>query len=480
VTLVFAWLLAWAAGAAVYCVFDTRRGPGWRVSAAGHGLVFGMLLAGAMADLFAREDTDHALRHGWLPLAIVAIAAAAFAFWRRRASTAVVTAAPRLERWKIILLAAGILSVVYRGYLALREILLRPTFPWDAWDAWAVKSKTWFLLGHYVPFVSSTHWIDAAAGASFTGPAWSYPSALAWVQIWFASAAGGWIEPLVNLPWIALWVGMLLAHYGQWRAIGFSALRAAAFAYVLASLPLLTVHVALAGYADLWIATLFGFAVLAWIRWLVQRDVSQLALAAACVLVMPWLKLEGAVWMLLSVAVAIACEMPRRARHALIAALAILAAIVATVGHIKLPLFGLGWVSIGWHSIEVPVIGTLSIVFHAKALGGAFGSLFLQPSWNLLWWLVPVVIVWRWREFRANRALRCLGALLTVSFAFLAFLFLFTDAAQWAESYTAINRLVMHLVPAVITLLALLLRDLPLYQEPIRTAPSSAPRSSAA
>ena len=52
-------------------------------------------------------------------------------------------------------------------------------------------------------------------------------------------------------------------------------------------------------------------------------------------------------------------------------ALAVVAAIVATVGHIKLPLFGLGWVSIGWHSIEVPVIGTLSIAFHAKALGGA-------------------------------------------------------------------------------------------------------------
>jgi hypothetical protein len=162
--------------------------------------------------------------------------------------------------------------------------------------------------------------------------------------------------------------------------------------------------------------------------------------------------------------------MPRRARHVVIAALAVVAAIVATIGHIKLPLFGLGWVSIGWHSIEVPVIGTLSIAFHAKALGGAFSSLFLQPSWNLLWWLVPVVIVWRHREFRTNRALSCLGALLTGGFAFLAFLFLFTDAAQWAESYTAINRLVMHLVPAVVTLLALLLRDVPLHREPIHTA----------
>jgi hypothetical protein len=480
VTLLFAWLLAWAAGIAVYCAFDARRRAGWLASAAGHGLVFGMLLAAAMSDLFARDDTDHALRHAWLPLAILAVIAAAIAFWRRRTVISGAIAAPRMERWKIILLAAGFLSVVYRGYLAVREILLRPTFPWDAWDAWAVKSKTWFLLGHYAPFVSAMHWVDAAGTMDYTGPAWSYPSALAWVQIWFASAAGAWIEPLVNLPWIALWVGLLLAHYGQWRALGFSTSRAAAFAYALASLPLITVHVALAGYADLWIATLFGFAVLAWMRWLMQRDINQLALAVACVLVMPWMKLEGAVWMLLSIAVAIACQMPRRARHVVLGTLAIVGAIVATIGHIKVPLFGLGWVSIAWHSIEVPVIGTLSIAFHAKALGGAFGSLFLQPSWNLLWWLVPVVIVWRWREFLANRALRCLGALLTLSFGFLAFLFLFTDAAQWAESYTAINRLVMHLVPAVITLLAMLLRDVPLNREPIHTAQSSAPRSSPA
>ena len=459
-TLVFTWLLAWMAGIAFYCAFDPRRGTGLDCLRRRPRLVFGMLLAGAMADFFARDDTAAcvssrvvAARHrrgARGGVGVLAQARDGFGI-RRRAAFG------KVENYTFI--AAGLLSVVYRGYLASREILLRPTFPWDAWDAWAVKSKTWFLLGHYVPFVSATQWIDAAGSAAYTGPAWSYPAGLAWVQVWFASAAGGWIEPLVNLPWIALWIGLLLAHYGQWRALGISVVRSAAFAYVLASLPLLTVHVALAGYADLWIATLFGFAVLAWMRWLVQRDANQLALAIACVLVMPWLKLEGAVWMLLSIVVAIACELPRRARHVGMAALAILAALVATVGHIKLPLFGLGWVSIGWNSVEVPVIGTLSIAFHAKALGGALSSLFLQPSWNLLWWIVPLVIVWRWREFSANRALRCLGALLTVSFAFLAFLFLFTDAAQWAESYTAINRLVMHLVPAVVTLLALLLRD---------------------
>ena len=54
---------------------------------------------------------------------------------------------------------------------------------------------------------------------------------------------------------------------------------------------------------------------------------------------------------------------------------------------------------------------------------------------------------------------RVIAVLLLAGIGFLLFLFLFTDAARWAESYTAINRLIMHIVPAVVTLLALCCRN---------------------
>jgi len=78
----------------------------------------------------------------------------------------------------------------------------------------------------------------------------------------------------------------------------------------------------------------------------------------------------------------------------------------------------------------------------------------------------------------AHRALLSLAVLLLAGFSFLAFLFLFTDAARWAESYTAVNRLIMHLVPATITLLALLCRDFPAIHRD--TAPTHAPSSGSA
>jgi hypothetical protein len=388
---------------------------------------------------------------------------------------AVTTIAPAMR----ILLVIAMISLAWRSWIALREILLRPTFPWDAWDAWAVKSKAWFLLGHYVPFVPVQEWITRAAPDTFTGIAWSYPGTLGWIQVWFASAAGGWVEPAVNLPWLALWFGLVLAHYGQWRTLGLSTTRALLGVYVLASLPLVTVHVALAGYADLWVATLFGFAVLAWLRWTTQRERGQLIVFIVSILLLPLLKLEGAVWLLFFAIAAILSELPRAWKKIALAACAVIMLIGLALGKLMLPLLTLGWVHVAPHTIEVPVLGPLTIAWHSGALRGTLQSLFEQPNWNLLWWLAPVVIVWRWKTLRASYALCVVAWLLLICTGFLLFLFLFTDAARFAESFTAINRLVMHIVPALITLLALLLRDATFAPKPLDTARSSDPHTSA-
>ena len=472
--LLLAWVLPWAAGVAVFCVLTAPRLPGWVAAALGHGLVLGMLVAALGTDLFARSDTQNALRHAGVPLVLFALACASIAVWRvRHAASVASESLGNVQKWKMVLVVAALASLLGRGWLAAREIMLRPTFPWDAWDAWAVKSKVWFLLGHYAPFVSLPEWLAAPNAELYTGPAWSYPSALSWMQVWLASAVGSWIEPIVNLPWLALWVGMLFGHYGQWRALGLARLPALAFIYFLGSLPLLVVHVALAGYADLWLACVFGFTVLAWLRWREQHDRGQLLLSIVCASAMPWLKLEGAVWLLLFAGWAGYSSLPRRWRRYALGALLVLALLGAAIGRLMLPLFGLGWVHVGLTSITIPVIGTLAIGWHDGALAGVLTALFAQPNWHLLWWVAPALVAWRWNALFANRALLSLSVLLLAGFAFLAFLFLFTDAARWAESFTAVNRLVMHLVPATITLLALLCRELPAIHRD--TAPASVP-----
>jgi hypothetical protein len=457
-----AWLLVAVAGIACALALSAPRVPGRTWMALGYGLVAGMLLAAGACAATARADTAHAwlVAAPWLGgLAIIAAVASLVRQWRAHPPPAAITRDGDLAFWTSILIALALASLLWRGSIAGSEVLLRPTYPWDAWDAWAVKSKTWFLLGHYAPFVPIEDWLHGAAADLRSGPAWAYPSTLAWMQVWFASAAGDWIEPLVNLPWLALWIGLLLGHYGQWRALGLCRTRAAIAVYGLGSLPLLTTHVALAGYADLWVATVFGFSLLAWLRWQERREADQLVLAILAALALPLLKLEGMVWCLCLLGAMGFGALPLRWRWRAGLALALLLVLVVVLGESQVLFAAIGWVRSGSRMIEIPVIGKLALAWHGDAARGLLYSLFLQSNWHLLWWLVPPLLVWRWRALRSSEALTLCALLLLACFCLLVFLFVFTDAAEWAESFTAVNRLIMHITPAVVTLLALLLRE---------------------
>lgn len=456
-----AWLVAIASGMLPVFGLSASMRAGRTATVCGYGIVFGMLLAAAATALTARADTARAWIHAapWLSAFAVAVSAAAYWTQRRAARAPPPDTDDGSGYWPRLAAIVALASLIWRGSILASEVLLRPTFPWDAWDAWAVKSKTWYLLGHYAAFVSPAEWLARTDADLYTGPAWAYPSALGWLQVWFASAAGDWIEPLVNLPWVALWVGLLLGHYGQWRALGLDRTRALIFVYVLGSLPLLATHVALAGYADLWIATIFGFGVLAWLRWQEQRDGAQLVLAVICAAILPLLKLEGIVWCLtLLAAIGFGALPPRwRWRSAWIAAAVLVTAAVIGQSHVLFA--AIGWVRSGSRVVDIPVVGSLSLAWHGSAAVGIARSLFVQSNWNLLWWLVVPIVAWRWRVLRANDALGLCALLVLGCFGLLVFLFVFTDAAEWAESYTAVNRLIMHITPAVVTLLALLMRQ---------------------
>jgi hypothetical protein len=204
---------------------------------------------------------------------------------------------------------------------------------------------------------------------------------------------------------------------------------------------------------------MLGFATLAWLRWRRERDTGQLAVAIACAALLPAMKLEGAIWLLLCVTVATYDILPRRWRRLALAGVAAVLMALLFVSRIDLPVPALGWVEITHSRIVVPALGEYAVHFNADALLSLLDSLFVQPNWHLLWWLAPGIALWRWRALREDTALRHLGAFVLLGFAFLFFLFTCTDASRWAESYTAVNRLILQLVPAAVTLLALMCRE---------------------
>jgi len=467
-----AWVVPLLAGIGAYLAAFDVPSPGRRSIAVGYGTLFGLMLSALAASLLARDDTQHAWSAGMPWLLALAIAMATIVARRRRLATArteVVAENPpastaagmRRSRWQSALLIALLASLGLRALVLAREIALRPLYPWDAWAAWAVKPKTWVLLGHYVPFGSIRDWLAQPPSELRTFSAFVYPDALAWLDVWFASAAGGWVEPLVNMPWLAVWLAILVAHFGQWRALGLGHARALLAVYALGSLPLLSVHAALAGYADLWIAAFFGLAFLAWVRWLHGRERPQLILAVVCAAMLPFIKLEGWVWCAaLLLAIGFGALSPRWRLRGFV--LALLATAVLFLGGLRFLFSLLGWTGAdGGVLVENagPFALLLQLSWHGDALTGVANALFALPSWNLFWWIVPLVVVWRWRELVTREWLRLPALLLLGCFSALMFLFLATAAADWAQSFTAINRLVLQLAPAVCSLLALLVRD---------------------
>jgi hypothetical protein len=457
-TYLLAWLLPWATGTGI-CLAINRgwRRPGDLAAALGTGFVLGVFLAAAIASVVAPDRTAQAFAATapWLT-GCGLLAWLAVMFFREREPLAGPPA--RLTRtWRIVwwLLLAAILL---RLHSLASEALLRPTFPWDAWSAWAVKPKSWFLLGHYVPYVPMQQWLAEPLAEARTAAIWDYPELLAWIEIWFASAAGSWNEPLINVVWTGVLGAIGLASYGHWKAIGVRPLPALLLAYGLVSLPLLGAHAALAGYADLWLAAAFGLAVLGWLRWLRHGEAAQLALAWVLALSMPLIKLEGAVWLIVFSCVMLLGLLRSRTRWLIVAAGIALVALFLALGGFRIPILGLGWVHVAWGELVIPALGTLDL--HWRSVGSAMLSgLLTLPNWHLLWYLVPVAILLRWRQFARDQALRSLGAMLGVCAAFLFVLFFFTEASAWAENYTSANRLILHMVPAVFSLLAVLLTD---------------------
>ena len=159
------------------------------------------------------------------------------------------------------------------GLLVLRfinmsfEVLQRPLYPWDAWTQWATKAKVFFEHQGMVSFATLDTYLTADAAVVFTDAAPTYPPTISILQAFTALAIGRFDDALINVPWLSCWVFLCSAFYGQARAWGMSAVAAMLATYALGSLPFINTHVALAGYAELHMATVYGLGAIAFFSW---------------------------------------------------------------------------------------------------------------------------------------------------------------------------------------------------------------------
>jgi len=447
---IVAWLVPLGLGSGLFALLDGRpRSPSDYLRVFGGGFVLGALATALALVPLGRVDVDAIVPR--VAMVLLPLAVGLWAWVLMRARDAVPARLDTRRMHPLLWCLVGLLAV--HAALMADEILLRPMYPWDAWAAWLLKPKAWMLGGHLDAFVGFDEWLADTSGTLRTTQTWSYPEALGRLAVWFASAWGDWNAGVVGAIWFALWVALLAGLYGGLRALGLARDRAVVAVYALGSLPLINVHVALAGYADLWIATLIAFSCLSWMRGLETGTRGPLVLAALFALLLPAVKLEGAIWLVLLAGTMLYARMPLRFRR---------------VALVLAPVIGVGIVAA--YLLRVPLIApaldriglsadTGALLAHAPAvIGAAADGLFSQYNWHLFWVAVALTLAVRFATLKQSAPLRFLGLFLLLGSVFLFALFVLTPAGKWAESYTAVNRLSLQIVPAMLVFAALLWR----------------------
>lgn len=436
-------------------VYWITRGtaPGSRALVIGYGLIAGLIIV----PLFMRlaDFAGASLGFSISATGATAMSIAFLVLGRRRSSVYTHIARPpdadiahNWNPWTIAIAVLLTVLVAHRILLLAGEIIWTPLYPWDATMHWATKSRVWFEHLELRPFIENTDWLSSRSADAYTDHHPGYPITIPLLQVYVTSALGHWNESLMNLPWLFCYLGLGVAFYAQARGTGASVLLATIFTYFLLSMPLLNTHVALAGYADLFLGSCYCLALMALHRWSQDRQRSQAALTLLFVLACLLVKNEGFFWALTLLPGVIAILLPgKRAPMTFLAIL--LAACLALV------LFPRD-VAVAGHSLE-----QLRIFYREDALEGVLASLFVFDNWHLFGYLllglVSVSLVVNRKVFTDCKAITI--SLLAALPLFL-FLFLFTKYSDGAVAQTAVGRISLHLIPAGMFYCLLLAKDL--------------------
>jgi len=343
----------------------------------------------------------------------------------------------------IMLLCLVILRCITLGL----EVLWRPLFPWDATMHWATKARVWFEFRNVVPFVENDVWVSMGGENVFTDRHPDYPHTIPLLQVWMNLAIGRWDESLMNLPWLLCLVAMGCAFYGQLRVAGASALLAMGFTYMLLSMPLINIHVALAGYADLFLGATYCAALMAFHNWLTTRCPAQGLLAAFFAISCMLVKDEGIPWAFTFIpALLLTLEMRHKAVK--LGILFSFSAIVLLV-------------LVATDSAVIAPFLRLVTEFHPDGLTGTLQAILLHDNLHLLGYVLMATIAMGLSIPGAfTKTYLGISVALACAVGMFLFLFLFTVFGAGAAKFTGVARLCIQLAPGLLFLSAMLCNDI--------------------
>ncbi|MCL2310444.1 MAG: hypothetical protein FWC42_09295 [Proteobacteria bacterium] len=409
---------------------------GWRLGA---GAFLGYWLVTCLMRLYALAGIPFGLIVIALPLLLIT-ALALFIGWRRAPlqnlkENCPLCPLPKLTRYFFFALLAWL---ALRFGLLFFEVATRPLFPWEASIQWASKTHVYFGLKTLAPFGDSAAWLSGNLSGNLNSHVYldnapNLPITLPLLQAWMCVAIGEWNDVLMNLPWWGMLLALTLAVYGFMRNQRIGPFASLIAAWLVASLPLLNTHVALAGLPDLPLAGTFTLAALSLVRWAHSRQWFDLSCALLFALIAAMLWPAAYLWLALLLPALVCILLPKSTR---ILALALPA--ITVVGLLALTQFGASlspaltnlrfdtdpdtWLSNfitreNWHFLWLAALATLAIGFR-ESLHTKIAPLSLIVWGSMLVCVVavafPGLFSWLFNVIQAERFLITATPLLSI------------------------------------------------------------------
>ncbi len=337
----------------------------------------------------------------------------------------------------IFLIVVHLFSLIYQNHLL-------PITPWDAWNGWLAKGKIWYFNGINELIVVRPQWLEH--NHAYTNATAHYPDGLPLLYV-FNAGFWGWQETSLNAIYPAMFMAFLLAFYGNIKLLT-SAVCAQVASVLLISLPLLAAHVALAGYADIWMAAFLFLSFINLVRIGLAKDRANNRHILFTFFIFTFgllsFKLIAWVWCFILIGTYAVFKIPKDKRlkvYAIIAVVFIMWYVLHGIS-ITTPW---GLLSIQPDVIQVPGLGIYKLKF-LDSTQSWLEALFYSNNWHLLWFSLPFVLYFAFKQ-RAVASVRFTSIFLFLSIVFLFVLFYMTYNSVFANDFTSSNRIVLHVVP---------------------------------
>ncbi len=337
---------------------------------------------------------------------------------------------------------------------------------WDAASTWMYRARVWVETEELVGFVGSTQWLAAPESSSFALAASQYPPLVSLIAALPSLAFGEWHEIWSSMPWLLAYIALGVALYGQCRVWRTPTPVALFLVWLVWSLPLLGSQVAVAGYADLWMAACLSLAFVSFLAWTRDRNRSQGLIALLMISMTAFVKMEGVIWALLFIPALIAARWSVKGLLIFAGTICALLAMVAFLGPFEGEVPVLGRFAISTVSFSTDLTGTVELVRQEGVWRPLLVHLFVFGSMHLLGLAVLIALAVQLipaalgeaRGMDAAWQRAGLTWIVTMCLA-LYTLFFWTSAGEWVRQGTSVNRLIMQMTPAFVFWCQLVLLD---------------------